>query len=99
MHRRLRPHEQPEAVRSATVREALRVTRKGGKVVFVDYHRPLRTHPLRYLMRPILRALEPFALDLWEEDIDHWIPEDGRPVSLEKKTYFGGLYQKVVVVR
>lgn len=35
-------HEQPEAVRRATLAEAMRVVRPGGKVVIVDYHRPGR---------------------------------------------------------
>ncbi|MBM3556141.1 MAG: class I SAM-dependent methyltransferase [Alphaproteobacteria bacterium] len=33
-------HEQPEEVRRATLREALRVTRPGGRIVLLDYHRP-----------------------------------------------------------
>jgi hypothetical protein len=31
----------------------------GGKVVFVDYHRPSRVNPFRYVMVPILKTLEP----------------------------------------
>jgi ubiquinone/menaquinone biosynthesis C-methylase UbiE len=92
-------HEQPQAVRERTIREALRVTRPGGKVVFVDYHRPKRSNPLRYAMRPILRTLEPFAMDLWQQEIQDWVPEALRPRSMHKETYFGGLYQKVVMIR
>ena len=35
-------HEQPEHVRRATLAEAMRVVRPGGKIVIVDYHRPVR---------------------------------------------------------
>jgi ubiquinone/menaquinone biosynthesis C-methylase UbiE len=92
-------HEQPEHVRARTVAEALRVVRPGGKVIFVDYHRPVRSNPFGYLMKPVLALLEPFALDLWFREIGAWLPATLRPRSLEKQTYFGGLYQKVVVVR
>ncbi|MBS0551732.1 MAG: rhodoquinone biosynthesis methyltransferase RquA, partial [Proteobacteria bacterium] len=90
-------HEQPEAVRRATLAEALRVTRRGGKVVIVDYHRPKRWHPLRLPMRLVLRTLEPFALDLWRHDITGFLPADIDPAAISKTTAFGGLYQKVVI--
>jgi hypothetical protein len=71
------------------------VLRPGGKIVFVDYHRPSRLNPFRYIMIPILRSLEPFAMDLWESAIlDSFAPAH-RPVRAVKRTYFGGLYQKV----
>ena len=92
-------HELPAAVRRKALKEALRVVVPGGKVVFVDYHRPVRQHPHRYLMWPVLKTLEPFALDLWETEISDWLPPTESPVRLEKTTYFGGLYQKVVLTR
>ena len=92
-------HEQPEEVRQKTVREALRVVRPGGKVIFVDYHRPRAINPFRYVMIPILHFLEPFALDLWKREISEWLPGNGRPQSIKKETFFGSLYQKVVVVK
>jgi ubiquinone/menaquinone biosynthesis C-methylase UbiE len=90
-------HEQPAAARRLTLREALRVVKPGGKLVLVDYHLPVRLHPLRYLFRPVLRALEPFALDLWQHEIAQWLPEGVHPGQMRKQTYFGGLYQKVVI--
>lgn len=92
-------HEMPEAVRARTVAEALRVVKPGGKVIFVDYHRPRWFNPFRYLMTPILIWLEPFAMDLWRRQITDWIPASIRPAQVDKRTYFGGLYQKVVVTR
>lgn len=90
-------HEQPEAVRRQTLSEAVRVTRPGGKIVIVDYHLPQRLHPLRYLFRPVLRWLEPFALDLWQHDIETWLPGSICAAQVRKELMFGGLYQKVVI--
>jgi ubiquinone/menaquinone biosynthesis C-methylase UbiE len=92
-------HELPEEVRIKTLAEVLRVVAPGGKAVFVDYHRPVWQHPHRYLMRPVLKTLEPFALDLWEKEISDWMPAVQSPARIEKTTYFGGLYQKVVMTR
>lgn len=92
-------HEQPEPVRRATLSEALRVVRPGGKIVIVDYHRPARLHPLRTLMRAVFRSLEPYAMDLWTHHIEHFLPTQAKPASIKKQLYFGGLYQKVVLVR
>jgi ubiquinone/menaquinone biosynthesis C-methylase UbiE len=92
-------HELPDEVRAMAVAEVLRVVKPGGRVVFVDYHRPVGLHPHRYLMRPVLRLLEPFALDLWNQEIAAWIPAHNRPRRVHKSRYFGGLYQKVVMIR
>jgi len=90
-------HEQPEAARRQTLSEALRVVKPGGKLVIIDYHQPRRLHSLRYLFRPVLDWLEPFALDLWNHDVATWLPVHVRPDQITKKTYFGSLYQKLVI--
>jgi ubiquinone/menaquinone biosynthesis C-methylase UbiE len=92
-------HEQPLSVRRRTLAEAMRVVKPGGKAVLMDYHRPHRWHPLRAAMRALLRRLEPFALDLWEAEIEQYLPEEITPAEVRKQTYFGGLYQKVVITR
>ena len=92
-------HEQPLSVRRRTLAEAIRVVRPGGKIVLVDYHRPHPRHPLRRAMHMLLRRLEPFALDLWQSEIDEFLPDGAGLASVRKQTYFGGLYQKVVLTR
>ncbi len=91
-------HEQPEHVRRATLAEAMRVVKPGGKIVIVDYHRPRRWHPMRPLMRLVFRKLEPYAMDLWKHDVEDFLPR-GIKAALHKRTYFAGLYQKLVLTR
>lgn len=90
-------HEQPKSARVRTIEEALRVAKPGGKVIFVDYHCPIWSNPFRYVMIPILTFLEPFALDMWRNDIAAWIRKPFQPKKVHKETFFGGLYQKVVI--
>jgi ubiquinone/menaquinone biosynthesis C-methylase UbiE len=90
-------HEMPENVRRATIAQALRVVRPGGRVVIVDYHRPHLAHPLHLPMIGILHTLEPFALDLWKREITDWFPPEVSVSSIRKTTSFGGLYQKLEI--
>jgi len=91
-------HEQPGHYRERTLSELFRVVKPGGKIIVVDYARPRWWHPLRYIWRPLLAKLEPFALDLWRDEIGKWLPRSGA-TCLGRVTFFGGLYQKVVITR
>jgi len=91
-------HEQPEDVRRRTIAEALRVVKPGGRLVIVDYHRPKKSNPLYLPMVGILKTLEPFAMDLWCNEIADWLPQSGI-AQIDKRTCFGGLYQLVTVKR
>ena len=92
-------HEQPESWRRRTLADTARVLKTGGRLVIVDYGRPDRRHPLRYLFPPVLWALEPFALDLWRRPIESFYA--GLPLRsiIPRKTFFGSLYQLVVLER
>ncbi len=92
-------HEQPESYRARTISELMRVVKPGGRIVIVDYARPRWWNPLRYVLGPLLAALEPFALDLWREDITKWMPATQDNLRIERRSFFGGLYQKIVVTR
>jgi ubiquinone/menaquinone biosynthesis C-methylase UbiE len=88
-------HEMPLHVRRRTLAEAIRVLKPGCELVIVDYHRPESWHPLRSVMKWILRNFEPFAMDLWHHEVAEWLPPAGR--ILRKQTFYGGLYQKLVI--
>jgi len=88
-------HEVPGDVRRRALAEAMRVLAPDGRLVIVDYHRPTRWHPLRGVMRWILRRFEPFAMDLWRDELDAWLPESARVA--ERTVLWGGLYQRLVV--
>jgi len=90
-------HEQPESERRATLAEAMRVVKPGGRIVIVDYHRPHALNPLYWPMVGILRTLEPFALDLWRDPIEEWLPPAQPPAALQRRTLFGGLYQLITL--
>ena len=92
-------HEQPEDVRRKTLAEAFRVVRPGGRIVIVDYARPQWWNPYRYLFRPVLALLEPFALDMWRQEVAAFLPKDDAGRSRKRRSFFGGLYQLVTIER
>jgi ubiquinone/menaquinone biosynthesis C-methylase UbiE len=92
-------HEQPADYRERTIGELFRVVKPGGKIVIVDYAKPRWWHPLRYLWRPLLSVLEPFALDLWQKEIVHSLPAFAMKRPVTRQYFFGGLYQQLVIMR
>lgn len=91
-------HEVPEDYKRRIVDTLLDSVRPGGKVVFVDYHRPAPLHPLRPVMAGVFAALEPFADALWSREIASYANR-AEDFSWRKETFFGGLYQKTVALR
>ena len=91
-------HEIPDDYKHAVVTRLLDHVAPGGKAVFVDYHKPVRIHPLRGIMNLIWRKFEPFAIGLVESEIESFADDSG-VFTWSKQTFFGGLYQKVVATR
>ncbi len=91
-------HEVPTYARHRIVANLLEAVKPGGKIVFVDYHRPRWWHPMGPAMALVFRYLEPFANSLLAEEIATMVPQTA-DFEWRKETLFGGLYQKVVGVR
>ncbi len=91
-------HELPDAYKRRVVDNLLTCVRPGGKVIFVDYHKPRRTNPLKAIVSLVFRYLEPFARSLWEHDIRSFA-SDASAFDWRTETYFGDLFQKTVARR
>ncbi|MFQ5774249.1 MAG: rhodoquinone biosynthesis methyltransferase RquA [Kiloniellaceae bacterium] len=91
-------HEMPGSYKRRAVDALLQAVRPGGKAVFVDYHKPHWAHPLKGVMSLVFDTLEPFAKDLWVHEIADYAGAAAH-FTWSKRTYFGGLYQKVVALR
>jgi ubiquinone/menaquinone biosynthesis C-methylase UbiE len=93
------PHELPASERRKAFAEAFRVVKPGGKVVFVDFHRPKWWHPFRLYQRLVFLLFEPFAIDMWRQEMSEYFPPDLQYKIDSKTTYFGDLYQRLVVTK
>lgn len=91
-------HELPDDYKRSVVDALLACVRPGGKVVFVDYHKPHWAHPLKPVTGLIFDRLEPFAKSLWCNEIADFAAE-AQHFVWRKEIYFGGLFQKVVAER
>ena len=91
-------HELPDDYKRGVAKELLDSVRPGGKLVFVDYHKPHWAHPLKLITSLVFDTLEPYAKGLWRESIATFAGNDAR-FEWRKETYFGGLFQKVVATR
>ncbi len=89
-------HEVPEDKKYLIVNNILDQLPKGGKAVFVDYHRPHPLQPIGWLLRGVNAWLEPFAKALWDREICTYA-RNPAAFAWQKKTFFGGVYQRVVV--
>jgi SAM-dependent methyltransferase len=91
-------HELPDDYKRGVAAALLDCVRPGGKLVFVDYHKPHWAHPLKLITSLVFDTLEPYAKGLWREEIATFAGNDAR-FAWRKETYFGGLFQKVVATR
>jgi ubiquinone/menaquinone biosynthesis C-methylase UbiE len=91
-------HEIPRDYKCRVVNLLLEKVNPGGKVVFVDYHKPRWWHPLKLITSIVFDTLEPFAKDLWWNKIRDFAGAAGQ-FSWRTQTIFGDLFQKTVATR
>jgi ubiquinone/menaquinone biosynthesis C-methylase UbiE len=89
------PHEQPRAVRNATLREAFRVVKPDGRLLVIEFGKAAWWHPLKWTWLPFLKYLEPFAPDIWDHPPESWLAYDAKAWTLAQTPIFGGFYQKI----
>jgi ubiquinone/menaquinone biosynthesis C-methylase UbiE len=91
-------HEIPLDYKRKVIDALLGSVKAGGKVIFIDYHKPKYAHPLKPITSLIFDTLEPFAKDLWGNPIAE-LASIGDGFEWGKRTYFGGLFQKVIATK
>lgn len=91
-------HEVPDDYKYKIVNLLLEKVRPGGKVVFVDYHKPRWWHPLKLITSIVFDTLEPFAKGLWRHEIRELATDEDR-FEWRRETIFGSLFQKAVATR
>ena len=91
-------HEVPDDRKYQIVNNMLQSVREGGRVVWAEYHGPPYWYnPTRYFMPFIFNWLEPFALRMWDTEIESFASENLKKQFTWSKTVYGGnLYQVVV---
>lgn len=91
-------HEMPIPVKAKLINLLLSCMAPGGKVIFIDYHKPAWWNPIRWIIKPFNRLYQPFAENMWQTEIKDFVANGGQ-YEWKKSTYFGKMYQKLVVKR
>ena len=91
-------HEVPANFKCKIIDALLGSIASGGKAIFVDYNKPHFAHPLKVVTSFVFDTLEPYAKDLWHNEISDFAtaPDD---FVWHKETYFGDLFQKVTACK
>lgn len=91
-------HEMPDARKTAVLKRACSALKTNGKMIFIDYARPKKFHPLKYPVKMFNRLYEPFAESLWHNEIKDFAPKTDKLIW-DRKTFFGDMYQCVIARR
>lgn len=93
-------HEMPAESRSKSLEEAIRVTRRGGRLVIAEYGEFRNRHFLHRFppMRWILTKAEPFLGGFWNDSLNDVLAEAaaavGKKIEVEEHVdIFGGFYR------
>lgn len=87
-------HELPLPMKSVALKEAARVLKPGGKIVFGEFHKPGQWL-LRASGKVFFKVFEPYAAEMWDGFDPARVLNDETPGGwkFSKKTCFGGNYQ------
>lgn len=87
-------HELPLKMKSVVLKEAARVLKPGGKIVFGEFHRP-GPWVLRASGKAFFKVFEPYAGEMWEGFDPESVLSGESPGGwkFSKKTFFAGNYQ------
>ncbi|MBP3546363.1 MAG: rhodoquinone biosynthesis methyltransferase RquA [Alphaproteobacteria bacterium] len=91
-------HELPLPAKSRLINQALSGLTPGGKAIFIDYNNMVWWHPLKWFVKMYNRLYQPFAERMWQTEIKDYVT-DRQQFEWRKTTYFGKMYQKVVVTK
>ena len=91
-------HEMPQPSKTNLINTLLSIMTPTGKIIFIDYNKPAIWNPFRWVIKMINRLYQPFAENLWETEIKDFSAAKGQ-FEWKKQTYYGKMYQKVVVRR
>jgi ubiquinone/menaquinone biosynthesis C-methylase UbiE len=91
-------HEIPDRSKQLAVNVLLKKVKPGGKLIFIDYHKPHWAHPLKPITSLVFDTLEPFAKGMWRHEIREFAQEPDL-FTWRKERFFGSLFQKVVAER
>ena len=92
-------HEVPDNIKRQIIDNTLKhIDESNAKVVFIDYHYPSPYQPVRGILSLVNTFLEPYANSMWEKEIPEFTNK-AHKYNWEKTTFFGGVYQKMVVTK
>jgi ubiquinone/menaquinone biosynthesis C-methylase UbiE len=94
------PHELPFDKKVKHIKEAARVLKPGGKIVFGEFHKP-RLKILELLGRMYFYIFEPYATEMWDDfDIAEVLEEKtDYPYRIEKDTFLFDNFQVLAAKR
>jgi len=92
-------HELPENMKDEVVSAILNSVKVGGKVMFIDYHRPSFL-PLHLYLLTIFRVFEPFGFQMMKQNIQEFAdPAIASKFEWTKSTIFQDMFQIVTATR